>query len=345
VSLVAWGIRQVEHGRVPDPLIRFAIRRITGRRRASLPVGPDAVRATEAGFVRAMAAEPIAAVPDKANEQHYEVPAVFFAEVLGPRRKYSSCLYRPGVVTLADAEEAALAETTSHAALADGQDVLELGCGWGSLSLWMAERFSASRITAVSNSASQRQHIENEARRRGLGNLRVVTADMNVFAAPSTYDRIVSVEMFEHMRNWPQLLGRVRSWLRPDGCLFLHVFAHRAVPYFYSEDGDLAWMARHFFSGGIMPSRTLVRGFPALFEVEDEWWWSGTHYQRTAEDWLRNLDRRRAAVEPFLVETYGGDAAIWFHRWRMFFLAVAEFFGYRRGEEWGVAHYRLRPTR
>jgi len=345
VSLVSWGIRQVERGRVPDPVIRLAIRRITEGRRRSLPFDPDAIRRAEADFVAAMGRQPVAAVPQKANEQHYEVPAGFFGEVLGPRRKYSSCYYPEERTTLAEAEEAALAETAVHASLADGQDVLELGCGWGSLSLWMAEHYRGSRITAVSNSASQRAHIEEEARRRGLTNLRVITADMNGFQAPATYDRIVSVEMFEHMRNWPELLRRVAAWLRADGRLFLHVFAHRTVPYFYADDGDQAWMARHFFSGGIMPSRGLIRHFSDVLDLEQEWWWNGRHYARTAEDWLLNLDRHRSTVMPILRVAYASDAAQWFHRWRMFFLAVAEFFGYRDGEEWGVAHYRLRRPR
>ncbi|MSO64263.1 MAG: class I SAM-dependent methyltransferase [Alphaproteobacteria bacterium] len=342
MGVLGWGIDQVVRGHVPDWLTRLAIRRIVAGRRRTLPTDAAAVAAAERDFVQAMAAAPVADVPDKANQQHYEVPAAFFPAALGPQRKYSSCYYETPETTLAAAEERALAETAAHADLRDGQDVLELGCGWGSLSLWMAEHYPKSRVTGVSNSASQRAYIEGEASARSLANLRIITADMNVFAPAAEFDRIVSVEMFEHMRNWPLLLRRVAGWLRADGRLFLHVFAHRAVPYFYAADGEADWMARYFFSGGIMPSRSLIRQFADTVAVEAEWWWEGRHYQRTAEDWLVNLDAQRAQVMPVLVATYGADAERWLQRWRMFFLAVAELFGHRAGGEWGVAHYRLR---
>jgi cyclopropane-fatty-acyl-phospholipid synthase len=292
-----------------------------------------------------MTAFPIAAHTDAANEQHYELPAEFFGLVLGARRKYSCCLYGPQTRTLDEAEERALAEAAAHAGLADGQAVLELGCGWGSLSLWMAEHYPASRITAVSNSASQRLHIEGEAARRGLNNLRVVTADMNVFdPGQERFDRVVSVEMFEHMANWAGLLGRVRGWLKRDGRLFLHVFTHRSAPYRFDHGDKADWIAQHFFTGGIMPSHGLIRHFPAMFQVEEEWRWSGLHYERTALDWLDRFDAQRPAVERVLRETYGRDAKLWHRRWRLFFLATAGLFGHDGGREWGVSHYRLAPA-
>jgi cyclopropane-fatty-acyl-phospholipid synthase len=237
-----------------------------------------------------------------------------------------------------------LAETCEHAGLADGQDILELGCGWGSLSLWMAERYPASRITAVSNSQSQRAAIEAVARKRGFANLSVITCDMNDFRADGRFDRVVSVEMFEHMSNWPALLGRVRTWLQPDGRLFIHIFTHGHTPYRFDHSDKEDWIAQHFFTGGIMPSRGLLRRFPELFEVESEWRWTGEHYRRTAIDWLKNFDRHSKALDPILRKVYGPDVAIWKRRWRIFFLATAGLFGDSKGEVWGVSHYRLRPV-
>ena len=288
--------------------------------------------------------QPIARNTREANDQHYELPPEFFALCLGPQRKYSSCLYPTGTETLARAEELALLETMAHAGLEDGQHILELGCGWGSLSLAMAATFPAARITAVSNSAPQRRAIEALAAERGLTNLAVVTADMNEFATGETFDRVVSVEMFEHMSNWPELLGRIRTWLRPDGRLFLHVFSHRNVPYAFNHADRADWIAQHFFTGGIMPSHTLLRQFADLFTVEQEWRWSGIHYQRTAMDWLANFDRNIAAIRPILQGVYGDAMPMWTRRWRIFFLATAGLFGHAGGTDWGVSHALLRAS-
>ena len=326
---------------LPDALTRAGIRFLVGRTDRRLS-GPGAE--TDSQFVAGMSAFPVAEHADAANAQHYEVPAAFFAVCLGPRRKYSSCLYGSPGSSLAEAEEAALAETCAHADLRDGQDVLELGCGWGSLSLWMAERYPDTRITAVSNSRSQRAHIESEARARGLGNLTVFTADMNVFAPEGRFDRIVSVEMFEHMANWSTLLGRIRTWLRPDGRLFLHVFTHASSCYRFDRADEADWIAQHFFTGGIMPSHGLVRQFGDLFGLEAEWRWSGEHYARTARDWLARYDAGIDTIRPILRDTYGAEAALWERRWRLFFLATEGLFGYRGGERWGVSHYRLKPA-
>jgi cyclopropane-fatty-acyl-phospholipid synthase len=263
--------------------------------------------------------------------------------VLGPRRKYTCCLYDNAADTLAQAEDRALAETAAHAGLEDGQDILELGCGWGSLSLWMAERFPAARITAVSNATGQRQYITGQAAERGLHNLRVITADMNDFLIDETFDRVVSVEMFEHMSNWQSLLRRVHLWLRPDGRLFLHVFSHHSAPYLFDVADKEDWIAQHFFTGGIMPSHGLIRCVADMFEVEADWRWSGSHYERTARDWLANMDSQPEAVMQVLREVYGNQAGLWKRRWRLFFLATAGLFGHAGGSEWGVSHYRLRP--
>ena len=339
MNLTAAAARAIERAPIPDPITRLGVAWLVARARRRLRNTRDA----EANFARDMRSRPIAEHTDDANVQHYEVPPEFFRLVLGPRRKYSCCLYSGGAATLAEAEEGALAETCAHADIADGQEILELGCGWGSLSLWMAERYPAARITAVSNSRSQRASIEAAAREKGLGNLTVITCDMNDFAPDAQFDRVVSVEMFEHMSNWPALLGRVRRWLRPDGRLFLHVFTHRDAPYRFDMNDKADWIAQHFFTGGIMPSHGLVRRFPDLFQVEAEWWWSGEHYQRTALAWLANFDRNAEAIERVLRDVHGADVILWKRRWRVFFLATAGLFGDSGGRVWGVSHYRLKP--
>jgi cyclopropane-fatty-acyl-phospholipid synthase len=340
MSLTGVASRAVERAPIPDALTRLGVGYLVGRARRQL----EAAAEDETVFVREMERRPIAVATDDANRQHYELPADFFGLILGPRRKYSSCLYPSGRESLAEAEDAALAETCAHADLADGQAILELGCGWGSLSLWMADRYRASRVTAVSNSVSQRAFIEAEARRRGLANLTVITADMNDFATDARFDRIVSVEMFEHMSNWRALRTRVRGWLAPQGRFFMHVFTHRSRPYSFESADEADWIAQHFFTGGIMPSHGLVRRFPDLFEVEAKWRWSGAHYRRTAEQWLVNFDRNGDHVAAVLQSVYGADWQLWRRRWRLFFLATAGLFGADGGEVWGVSHYRLTAT-
>ena len=330
-----------EQGLLPDALIRAGIRRLCRSRLRELGDGDPAAQARLAeSFIASLQAAELAPLAHKANEQHYEVPAGFFAQVLGPHRKYSGCWFEMADSTLAEAEAAALAATCQRARLAGGQRILELGCGWGSLSLWMAEHYPGSHVTAVSNSHSQRDFIQSEAASRGLRNLEIVTCDMNRFSSDERYDRIVSVEMFEHMRNWPELFGRVASWLRDDGLFFMHVFVHRAVPYAFVDAGDDDWMSRHFFSGGMMPSDDLPLRFQQQLRLLQRWRWDGRHYQRTANAWLANMDARRAQVWPILEQAYGRDQAQrWWMRWRMFFMACAELFGYEEGRQWWVSHY------
>jgi len=326
---------------LPDVVTRTAIaRRVAATRQSLAALDPGA----EARFAAEMAGKPVAVFTQAANEQHYELPPEFFGLVLGPHRKYSSCLYAGPATTLAEAEAAALAETAAHAGLADGQDILELGCGWGSLTLWMAAHYPAARITAVSNSAPQRRYIEAAAAQRGLANVRVITADMNEFTPDGLYDRIVSVEMFEHMSNWKRLLAHLCGFLKPEGRLFLHVFTHRAVPYGFDHGDPDDWIAQHFFTGGIMPSHGLLQHFPDTVAIEAEWRWSGEHYRRTAMDWLENFDRNCAEVMVVLRQVYGQDAPKWSRRWRLFFLATAGLFGHAGGTEWGVSHFLLRPA-
>jgi cyclopropane-fatty-acyl-phospholipid synthase len=341
MSLVTVATNVIERVPFPDAVTSAGISFLVDRTRRKLAREGGT---SELDFARLMARHPIAVRPDAANAQHYEVKSEFFGLVLGPRRKYSCCLYQ-GNETLAAAEERALAETAAHAALEDGQDILELGCGWGSLSLWMAEHYPNARITAVSNSHGQRAHIEAEAATRGFSNLRIVTADMNDFAIGNTFDRVVSVEMFEHMTNWQTLLARIHGWLRPEGRLFLHVFSHHSAPYLFDIADKEDWIAQHFFTGGIMPSHGLIHHVADTFEVEADWRWNGEHYARTARDWLSNFDRNDQAVMDVLRAVYGAEAGLWKRRWRLFFLATAGLFGHAGGNEWGVSHYRLRPNR
>ena len=341
MGLISAASKVVELAPVPDLLTRAGIEMLCGRTARHLRHADAAV---EAEFAKAMGAGPIAEHTQAANEQHYEVPAEFFRLVLGPHRKYSCCHYDSSTASLASAEERALRLTAEHAQLADGQDILELGCGWGSLSLFMAQAYPNARITAVSNSHSQREFIEHEAGLRQIRNLKVVTCDMNDFDPAGRFDCVVSVEMFEHMSNWRGLFARVRSWMKPDGRFFMHVFSHRRIPYRYetSDKGD--WIAQYFFTGGIMPSHNLPRHFSDLFMVEEDWLWNGKHYERTALDWLNNFDTRREEIMPVLSRVYGADTPLWAKRWRIFFLATAGMFGHAGGKEWGVSHYRMVPV-
>jgi cyclopropane-fatty-acyl-phospholipid synthase len=341
MSLSSTAIDFAERGLIPVPLVRAGIR---ANLRARLTKEQRRQRALD-DWIRELRASDIALVPRLANQQHYEVPPAFFELVLGPALKYSGAYWPDGVNTLADAERAMLDLTMARADLRDGQEILELGCGWGSLTLAMARAFPNARVHAVSNSAPQREFILERARRLGLDRVTVETADMNLFDARRRFDRVVSVEMFEHMRNWPALLGRIHGWLRPDGALFVHVFSHARFAYPYDDEGDEDWMARHFFSGGMMPSDDLLpRVAPDLFSLDGHWQVDGTHYARTAEAWYALLVARRPQVLEVLERSVGSqEGSRTFHQWRIFFLACAELFAYRGGSEWIVSHYRLRP--
>jgi cyclopropane-fatty-acyl-phospholipid synthase len=330
-----------ERGLVPDSVIRAGIRRLCRQRLKD--ISADDIEASARlmdQFVSQMNHSGIAPIPEVANEQHYEVPPEFFSLVLGQHAKYSCGYWGEGIDGLDQSEAAALRISCERAGIEDGMSVLDLGCGWGSLSLWIAEHFPRSHVTSISNSKPQGEYIRSLASSRGLSNINVVTADMNHFDAEQKYDRIVSVEMFEHMRNYRELFSRLSRWLKPDGMFFMHIFCHRNTPYEFLDEGPSDWMGRHFFSGGIMPSDDLPLRFQEHLRLLRRDRWNGKHYQKTANAWLANMDRRKVQVLPVIAATYGKEnAERWFQRWRIFFMACAELFAYDNGRQWYVAHY------
>ncbi len=333
-----------ERGWLPDWMLRCGIRWMCGRRiRQERVGGIERTAARMQSLIEELRRAPIALATQAANDQHYELPPDFFRLVLGLRLKYSCAWFPRGNETLDEAEEAMLALYTERAALEDGQDILELGCGWGSLTLWMAEKFPRARITAVSNSASQRACILSACSGLGLTNVRVLTQDVNRLELPQAqYDRCVSVEMFEHMRNYEMLMQKISTWLRPGGKLFTHLFVHRDLLYPFETQGEDNWLGRHFFTGGLMPSADTLLWFQRHLRIESMWRVPGTHYELTANHWLRNQDARKPEVLAVLRDVYGPKLApLWFQRWRMFWMACAELFGYDQGREWLVAHYRF----
>ena len=330
-----------EKGLLPDAIIRLGIRRLCRQRLVDASNTNETLMEQEhAAWIDVLKESPIALVPEKANEQHYEVPPRLFELVLGDRLKYSSGLWPEGVSSLDESEVAMLKLTIQRAGLVDGQDVLELGCGWGSLTLFMAECFPKSKITAVSNSNDQRQFIEARCEERNLKNVEIITADMNDFETGKLFDRVISIEMFEHMRNYEKLLGRVNVWLKNKGKLFVHIFSHQKIAYPFEDNDDADWMAREFFSGGQMPSHRLLMSFPGQMKIEKDWRVSGTHYEKTSLAWLQKMDKNKAEVLELFKKTYGeSDANSWFQRWRIFFMSCEVLFGFNRGSEWGVSHY------
>ena len=334
-------IKLAEKGILPDFFIRLGIRKLCGQRLTDAnDLSLKAREEKHQKWIDILMESPIALVPEKANEQHYEVPPRLFELVLGAKLKYSSGYWPQGTSTLDDSEVQMLELTSKRAALSDGQEVLELGCGWGSLTFHMALTYPNSKITAVSNSNDQRQFIEKKCAELKIKNIKVITADMNDFSSEKTFDRVVSIEMFEHMRNYDELLKRVSEWLKKDGKLFVHIFSHKEIAYPFEDKGEGDWMAREFFSGGQMPSHKLLTCFSSRMKIEKDWRVEGTHYEKTSLAWLNKMDENKKEVLKLFEKTYGkNEASTWFQRWRIFFMSCEVLFGFNKGSEWGVSHY------
>ena len=334
-------IKLSEKKLIPDSIIRYGIRTLLRKRIGSLvSINPETNIQNKIDFIHKMNSSKIALVPELANKQHYEIPANFYKYCLGRHRKYSSCYWEDNTKDLDEAELLSLKLTTQHAKLTNGQNILELGCGWGSLTLWMAKKFPKSKITAVSNSSSQKTHILEQAKKRNLNNISIITEDMNKFNPKTRYDRIVSVEMIEHMRNHRKLFKKINTWLKPGGLFFMHIFVHKTQPYLFEVQDEDDWMSQYFFSGGMMPSEDLPLFFQEDLKIIDQWSWSGKQYEKTANAWLANIDSNKEKVMKTLEKIYGKDnSKKWFQRWRIFFMSCAELWGYRDGNEWKVVHY------
>jgi cyclopropane-fatty-acyl-phospholipid synthase len=341
-----WYDTLLERNKVPDFLLRIGIRKLLAQRLKDEDRGsPEANRKAVQTLVGELKSSPIAIETGAANEQHYEVPTEFYQYCLGKHLKYSSGYWKDGVTDLDTAENDMLDLTCTRAELKSGQEVLELGCGWGSLSLYMAARYPESRFTVVSNSRTQKIFIDQQSLLRKLSNLTVITADMNTFSIDQTFDRIVSVEMFEHMRNYELLLQKIGSWMKPQGKLFVHIFTHPTLAYKFEVKTESDWMSKYFFSGGIMPSDDLLLFFNKDVSIEQQWKLNGIHYSKTAEAWLRNMDAHKKEIIPLFEMTYGKENALkWWVYWRVFFMACAELWGYHKGEEWIVSHYLFKKT-
>ncbi|MFT5562740.1 MAG: cyclopropane-fatty-acyl-phospholipid synthase [Candidatus Azotimanducaceae bacterium] len=329
----------VEQGYVPDTLVRIGIRRIL-KQRLNKERNRYQTSDALAEFIQQMTSSPLAINTADANVQHYEVPTSFYDHVLGQHKKYSSCYFEPHVSNLSTAEETMLELSCMRAEITDGMDILELGCGWGSLTLWLGRHYPNARITAVSNSATQKDYILEQAAERDIKNIDVVTCDMNDFSADKIYDRVLSIEMFEHMRNYQLLFERISGWLKPNGKLWFHIFVHRTMPYFFQDDGETDWMARHFFTGGLMPSWDLPTQIPSAMKLENRWAINGAHYAKTCKAWLNLMDSNSPAIRKVFSESSDPtDTTVLINRWRLFFMACEELFAYNSGREWHVAHY------
>jgi cyclopropane-fatty-acyl-phospholipid synthase len=338
-----WYSGLLERDLLPDFIIRRGIRRLLVERLKEEDKGnPEAQQEHFMKLVEELKKSPVAINAADANAQHYELPSDFFQLLLGKLLKYSSGYWNKGVTSIDVSEKDMLEMTCVRAELKDGQKILELGCGWGSLSLFMAEKFPNSLISSVSNSKSQKTFIDEQSNKRNIKNLTVITADMNTFQMEEKFDRVVSVEMFEHMRNYELLMSKIAGFLKPNGKLFVHIFTHKNFAYKFEVKDESDWMSKYFFTGGIMPSDYLLLYFQKELKIEKHWRVNGEHYQKTSEAWLQNLDSHKSKIMEIMNRIYGNDARKWWVYWRMFFMACAELWGYNKGNEWMVSHYLFR---
>jgi cyclopropane-fatty-acyl-phospholipid synthase len=337
-------IKAMENGHIPDSAIRFGIRKLCKQRLDELETKSLQLKQEKAeDYKKSLIDSPLAVHTKDANEQHYELPPEFFLHVLGKNLKYSSCFYDSQTKSLDEAEDLALNTSCERAQIKDGMRILELGCGWGSLTLHMAKTYPASKIVAISNSAPQKAFIDEQAKKRGLNNVLVLTRDISQLESLAvefeSFDRVMSIEMFEHFKNYEKLLSKISDVLTTDGKLFVHIFTHKEYSYPFEVEGEDNWMGKYFFTGGQMPSHNLLYSFQKDLILQTSWAWDGSHYQKTSEDWLKNMDNHADKIKTIFDKTYGRESVQWFNRWRVFFMSCAELFGYDKGQEWGVSHY------
>lgn len=336
-----WYTSLLEKNKLPDFLIRYGIRKLLKQRlREEKKANVELQQAHLMSLIDELKSSAIAVNTENANTQHYEVPTEFYQYCLGKHLKYSSGFWKDGVTDIDTSERDMLELTCQRAELTNGQDVLELGCGWGSLSSFMAEKFPESNFTVVSNSRTQKLYIDEQSQIRKIKNLEVVTKNINDFHLDKKFDRVVSVEMFEHMRNYQKLMNLVATHLKPDGKLFVHIFTHKDFAYKFEVKDETDWMSQYFFTGGIMPSDDLLLYFNEDLSIEKHWHVSGIHYSKTSESWLQNMDKHKTQIMPLFEKTYGKENAVkWWVYWRIFYMSCVELWKFNKGDEWIVSHY------
>ena len=324
-----------ESGFIPDALIKIAARYISNKRISKSSIDYD-----KPEIISALSKGVVAEKTSDANKQHYEVPPEYFYHVLGTNLKYSCSLF-DNVNLLDEAETSMLELYIERANIKDGHKILDLGCGWGSFSLYIAKKYPNTNITSVSNSSDQITYIKNEAQKRGLPNIKAYRMDVNSLELNTQFDRIISIEMFEHLRNYKLILSSLNNLLKPDGRLFIHIFCHKKLTYFYEMKNNFDWMTKYFFQGGIMPSKDIFEYFDDELEIINQWDINGNHYSKTCKAWLNNHYINRKKILDVFQKHYD-KPKIWFNRWRIFFLSCEAFFALNNGKEYFVSHYLLK---
>ncbi|KAJ4830155.1 hypothetical protein Tsubulata_042905 [Turnera subulata] len=337
-------LASLERNLLPDAVVRRLTRLLLASRlRSGCKPSSELQLLDLLQFVHSLKEMPIAIQTETAKAQHYELPTSFFKLVLGKNMKYSCCYFPNESSSLEDAEKAMLELYCERAKLKDGHTVLDVGCGWGSLSLFIAQKYANCKITGICNSTTQKAYIEEQCRDLQLHNLEIIVADISTFEMEASYDRIFSIEMFEHMKNYGQLLNKISKWMKQDTLLFVHYFCHKAFAYHFEDINEDDWITRYFFTGGTMPSANLLLYFQDDVSIVNHWLVNGKHYSKTSEEWLKRMDKNLASIKPIMESTYGKDQSLkWTVYWRTFFIAVAELFGYNNGDEWMVAHFLFR---